>query len=240
VVQTKSGLVAGRDLESGVRAWLGVPFAEPPVRERRWREAEPIRWAGTYNADRKMPACIQVLRPHDINHYFGEEATSEDCLYLNLWAPSDATPTSRLPVIVFLYGGGGTVGSAGMAPLPPSVKIADQDPATIGAYHTSEVPYYLGTQDAYNLFRPTRVWTAWDRELSHTLTAALVAFASTGNPSAGTVTWPAWKADDERYVEFGDTITVRSMDGARLDFMATHRPAPGPPGAAGARRFPRD
>jgi hypothetical protein len=37
-------------------------------------------WDGVWNADRKGAECIQVLRPHDINHYFGEEATSEDCL----------------------------------------------------------------------------------------------------------------------------------------------------------------
>ena len=39
-------------------------------------------------------------------------------------------------------------------PYVPGVKIADQDTATIGAYHTSEVPYFFGTQDAFNLFRP--------------------------------------------------------------------------------------
>ena len=67
-------------------------------------------------------------------------------------------------------------------PYVPGVTIADQDPATIGAYHTSEVPYYFGTQDAYNLFRPTRNWTPWDRELSKQMTAALVAFAKTRHP----------------------------------------------------------
>ena len=62
-----------------------------------------------------MPECIQVLRPHNINHYFGEEATGEDCLYLNVWAPGDAREGSNLPVIVFIYGGGGTIGSSGSA-----------------------------------------------------------------------------------------------------------------------------
>src|SRR5262249_37074987 len=63
----------------------------------------------------KMPECIQVLRPHDINHYFGEEATSEDCLYMNIWAPASTNANSGLPVIVFIYGGGGTIGSSGSA-----------------------------------------------------------------------------------------------------------------------------
>ncbi len=510
---TDSGRVLGR-AESGVKAWLGIPYVKAPVRERRWREAEPNHWEGIYNADRKMPECIQVLRPHNINHYFGEEATSEDCLYMNIWAPGNSTPSSRLPVIVFLYGGGGTVGSSGMAnydgaevarrgavyvnfnyrlgilgfmahpeltkeqgghsgnygyldqtralqwiqrniaafggdpgkvivagqsagagsvvqqifspraqglfrggvmlsgcnysgsntPLPeaeaigleiqkqleatsleamrqapadqilalqnefqlgrsvagvrtsgvidgyfmpdtkaailaagkaadvpiiasfthdeantalkqattvdeyrkaaaevfgpaapefltlypvatdaevkvvaqdaandaaglfnarecaqlrgqrqnsatymtafarkhpyvPGVRIADQDIATVGAYHTSEVPYYFGTQDAYNAFRPTRNWTPWDRELSAKLTASLIAFARTGNPSTPDVAWPAWSGADEQYISFGDDIRLVALNRPRLDFMAAHRPARMPPGP---RRRVRD
>jgi para-nitrobenzyl esterase len=112
---TASGKVAGFVLPSGVKAWFGVPFAQAPVGDLRWQRPQPISWKGTWNADRKSPECMQVLRPHDINHYFGEEATSEDCLYLNIWAPGPAKATAKLPVIVFLYGGGGTIGSSGMA-----------------------------------------------------------------------------------------------------------------------------
>ncbi len=114
-VATTSGAVAGTRLPSGVRAYLGVPYAKPPVGDLRWRPPESIRWPGVWNADRKGPECIQVLRPHDINHYFGEEPTGEDCLYLNLWAPADAKAGDRRPVVVFIYGGGGTIGSSGMA-----------------------------------------------------------------------------------------------------------------------------
>src|ERR1039458_2881924 len=115
-VGIESGLVAGKVLPSRVKAYLGIPFAAPPVRELRWREPQRVKsWKGVYNADRKMPECIQVLRPHNLNHYFGEEASSEDCLYLNVWAPSSAKMGSNLPVIVFIYGGGSTIGSSGMA-----------------------------------------------------------------------------------------------------------------------------
>ena len=114
-VRVDSGVLAGTVLASGVRAWLGIPYVQAPVGDRRWRAPQPTSWEGVYNADRKMPACIQILRPHEINHYFGEEATSEDCLFLNVWAPPNAAAGSNLPVVVFLYGGGSTVGSSGMA-----------------------------------------------------------------------------------------------------------------------------
>ena len=114
-VTIDSGKVAGK-MDDGVKVYFGIPFAAAPVRELRWREPQPMKpWKGVYNADRKMAECIQVLRPHNINHYFGEEPTSEDCLYLNVWAPATAREGANLPVIVYIYGGGSTIGSSGMA-----------------------------------------------------------------------------------------------------------------------------
>jgi para-nitrobenzyl esterase len=502
-----SGLVAGKLLPSGVKAYLGIRFAAAPVGDLRWREPQPVKpWKGVYNADRKMPECIQVLRPHNINHYFGEEPTSEDCLYANVWAPAAAKGGSNLPVIVFIYGGGSTIGSSGMAlyegatvaergavfvnfnyrlgamgfmahpeltekspqhqsgnyayldqvaalqwirrniskfggdpgkviisgqsagassvsllqasplakglfrgvvamsggawgnggqvakreeaekiglkiqealkansieamrqvpadrilalqeefqvgasggpirvggadvdgyflpdtpaklfeahrqndvpaivgfthdessnslrtarnldeykaaaqkvygkdaeeflklypaatdaearemgrtaaregmvergarnwaveqgkygsspvflfmysrvhPYIPGVAIADQDTATIGAYHTSDVPYWFGTQDALNLIRPTRQWTAYDRQLSKQMTDALIAFAKTGDPNTAAADWPKWKRQSEQLIEFGDAIKVVPMNASRLNFMAAHSPA---------------
>lgn len=111
-IRTSSGTVEGKLLPSGIKAWLGIPFAKPPTQELRWKPPQAYSWQGVWHADRKMPECIQVLRPHNINHYFGEEATSEDCLYMNIWAPAKATAESHLPVIVFIYGGGLTIGSS--------------------------------------------------------------------------------------------------------------------------------
>jgi len=510
-VAIDSGLVAGKILPSGVKAYLGIPFAAPPVRELRWREPQPVKpWKGAYNADRKMPECIQVLRPHNINHYFGEEASSEDCLYANVWAPASAKAGANLPVIVFIYGGGSTIGSSGMAlydganvakrgavfvnfnyrlgalgfmahpelvaesphhqsgnyayldqvaalqwihrniakfggdaakvvisgqsagassvsllqasplakglfrgviamsggtwgnggqatsaanaqkiglqiqealkakslddlrqipadrilalqeefqvgatggpirvggasvdgyflpqtpseifaahhqndvpaivgfthdessnglrtaknleeykaaaaklygkdaeeflklypastdaealergrtaaregmversqrawameqskfgaapvyvfmysrvhPYIPGVVIADQNTATIGAYHTSDVPYWFGTQAALNIIHPTRNWTPYDRDLSNKMMDTLIAFANTGNPNTPAVHWPQWKPTSEQLVEFGDTINIQVMNTPRMDFMAIHGGGQGTP-----------
>jgi para-nitrobenzyl esterase len=112
-VQVDSGQIEGKTLENGVRAWLGVPFAKPPVRELRWKAPQPAaKWTGTYHADRPAPMCLQPGRGRTMNHYFGVEATSEDCLYLNVWSPASGT---KLPVIVWIYGGAFNVGSASMA-----------------------------------------------------------------------------------------------------------------------------
>jgi para-nitrobenzyl esterase len=506
-VRIDSGLVSGKLLTSGVKAYLGMRFAAPPVRELRWKAPQPVQpWQGVYNADRKMPECIQVLRAHNINHYFGEEPTSEDCLYINAWAPGQARPADKLPVIVFIYGGGGTIGSSGMAlydgenvarsnavfvnfnyrvgamgfmahpeltresphhasgnyahldqvaalqwiqrnivqfggdpakvivtgqsagassasllqasplarglfsgivgmsgsawgrewgqyprltdaekiglqvaealnvksidelrqlpadrilavqqdcqlgcsgsirigsanvdgyflpaepaqlfserrhndvpvvvgftrdessndlrsaanleqyraaaerlygdkstellrlyparsnadvvlmgstaareggmfaqgvrnwaiaqnrwgtqpvymfmfsrvhPFNPDVTVADH-PERIGAYHTSDVPFWFQTQDALNLFRPTRHWRQEDRDFARRMTGLLIAFASTGKPSTKEVQWPQWTPSDERLLELGDSIRVQSMNSERFTFHQMNRPA---------------
>ena len=513
-VAIDSGKVEGKMLSSRVKAWLGIPFASAPVGDLRWREPQPVKpWKGVYHADRRMSECIQVLRPHNINHYFGEEPTSEDCLYLNVWAPASAHAGANLPVIVFIYGGGSTIGSSGMAiyggaevakngaifvnfnyrlgalgfmahpaltqesshhqsgnyayldqiaalqwiqrniakfggdpgkvivsgqsagagsvsllqasplarglfrgvvamsggawgnngqassleeaqkiglqvqgalkaksiddmrqvpadrilalqeefqvgatggsirvgganvdgyflpgtparifaekkqndvpviagfthdesssalktaknleeyktaaqklfgdqagaflalypatndadaaemgrtasregmvergarnwaivqnrngsapvylflysrvhPYIANAPIADQDIATVGAYHTSDVPYWFGTLDALNLIRPTRNWTQLDRDLSRRMTETLIAFANTGSPATAATPWPQWKPGNEQLVEFGDRVTVQDMATKRLDFLAAHPLTQGPPRAS--------
>jgi|SRR6056300_268421 para-nitrobenzyl esterase len=109
-----SGLVSGTVLPSGVRAYLGIPFAAPPVRELRWEAPQPVEsWDGVYYATRLPTACMQTQRASDINHYFGAESYSEDCLYLNVWAP-EGRDLSDLPVVVWIYGGAFNVGSSAM------------------------------------------------------------------------------------------------------------------------------
>jgi hypothetical protein len=86
------------------------------LREWRWRAPQPVTaWDGVFHVDRFASMCLQALRSRTMNHYFGNEAVSEDCLYLNVWAPKAAGAGAKLPVIVWIYGGGFNVGSASMA-----------------------------------------------------------------------------------------------------------------------------
>lgn len=115
-VMTDAGRVSGTLLDSGIRGYFGIPFAAPPVRENRWREPQPVAaWRGIYNADKKPAECVQGLRSNNINHYFGDEDAAEDCLYLNIWTPATAHAGAKLPVVVWIYGGGFSGGSASMA-----------------------------------------------------------------------------------------------------------------------------
>jgi para-nitrobenzyl esterase len=490
-VSVDGGQVAGVVLSPQVHAYLGIPYAAPPVRDLRWRAPQPvIPWTGVLHAERPSPACMQRRQSFMANGYTGEEALSEDCLFLNVWLPAGARAGQQLPVIVYIYGGSFTSGSANrgdidgaqmatrnlvfitinyrvgalgfyaskelaaesplgtsgnwglldmvaalqwvhrnvatfggdpgnvtiagqsagaqavsmlqtsplarglmqrafamssarpapyvihdteeqverrLSGLPTALKVTslaelralpadrivaeqlafydpnvdkhffpeqpyatweagrqndvplmlsftrDEDtnelrrartvaeytaaaqkrygasadeflklypastdaevqtvgadaareaghfgsmmfwaaaqrktgkapvylaefsrvhpyvdgvtfaggfnPRTAGAYHTSDIAYYFHNLDAFNRFRPTRAWTAWDQELSNKMADAVAAFAKSGSPSTPGVAWPAWTAAAPQYLEFGDTISTRTANSARIEFL---------------------
>ena len=114
-MRTEAGLVSGAMSADGLKTYFGLPFAAPPIRENRWRAPQPVApWKGKLTANRKPAECVQGLRSPSINHYFGDEYAGEDCLYLNVWEPARAKPGTKLPVVVWIYGGGFTGGSASM------------------------------------------------------------------------------------------------------------------------------
>ncbi|KAH7952422.1 hypothetical protein HPB52_023271 [Rhipicephalus sanguineus] len=115
IVRTECGLVTGQTLTvSGqkVDAFYGVPYAEPPVQELRFRKPVPARpWNGTFRATSKPPPCAQTNHFHtdNVTLYYGL-FNSEDCLYLNVWRPTKpckdtVSCKANLPVIVFIHGG---------------------------------------------------------------------------------------------------------------------------------------
>ncbi|MBI5259715.1 MAG: carboxylesterase/lipase family protein [Burkholderiales bacterium] len=94
--------------ERGVCAWLGVPYAEPPVGALRYRPPQPAEgWSGVRTATTFGAACPQkqVGDPKMMGPRF-----DEDCLVLNIWSP--APDAARRPVMVWIHGGGFMVGSA--------------------------------------------------------------------------------------------------------------------------------
>ena len=108
-VRTQAGLVQGTS-ENGLTAYLGVPFAAPPVGDLRWRAPQPpLPWSGTRMADMFAPGCMQVPIVFAALG-IGPVPTSEDCLYLNVWTPAKS-PHDHLAVMVWIYGGGFTSGA---------------------------------------------------------------------------------------------------------------------------------
>ncbi|WP_153800293.1 carboxylesterase/lipase family protein [Foetidibacter luteolus] len=102
-VTTANGVLEGVD-ESGTRAFKGIPFAQPPVGELRWREPMPPKnWSGIRKADKFGPRAMQRPIFGDMN--FRSNGMSEDCLYLNVWTPAKSA-SEKLPVLVYFYGGG--------------------------------------------------------------------------------------------------------------------------------------
>ena len=112
-VRTQSGLIEGIE-ESGSVVFKGIPFAAAPVGPRRWRAPEPpAPWSGVKSADRFSPICLQ---PGAYPENAPPEPMNEDCLYLNIWTPAHASSQAKLPVMVWIYGGG-LLNGTGSTPL---------------------------------------------------------------------------------------------------------------------------
>jgi para-nitrobenzyl esterase len=102
-VAVDGGIVQGA-VHEGVLSFKGIPFAAPPVGPLRWRAPQPVeRWSGVRQALSYGPDCMQVPFPNDAAPLGVTPA--EDCLYLNVWRPARRS-SRKLPVMVWIYGGG--------------------------------------------------------------------------------------------------------------------------------------
>ncbi|HEY3936052.1 MAG TPA: carboxylesterase family protein [Bryobacteraceae bacterium] len=109
-VQTPNGVLEGVISADGkVRTFKGIPYAAPPVGPLRWRAPQSAAsWAGIRKAVEYGPRCMQGRIYKDM--VFRDDGPSENCLTLNLWMPATASADARLPVMVWIYGGGFAAG----------------------------------------------------------------------------------------------------------------------------------
>ncbi len=105
-VLTSEGPVSGTTVD-GMRAFLGIPYAKPPLGALRWQPPQrPIPRPGPYAATHFGNHCPQVPSP------FGQPSLTEDCLYLNIFTPPHLWARANLPVMVWIHGGALTVGES--------------------------------------------------------------------------------------------------------------------------------
>ncbi|PIO33450.1 hypothetical protein AB205_0208940, partial [Aquarana catesbeiana] len=125
LVGTRYGKLLGKtvkvkDTDRQVHAFYGVPFAEPPVGPLRFAASGPPKgWNGVREATKQPPMCLQstdIIK--SMQKIFKAKltfpATSEDCLYLNIFTPADRGQDAKLPVMVFIHGGAFAIGGAFM------------------------------------------------------------------------------------------------------------------------------
>lgn len=108
IIQTTNGPVQGMSYAANgtdyrIEGWKGIPFAEPPVGNLRWKMPEPLstQWEEALEATSLKPACVQP-----------DGSGEEDCLYLNIYRNEDPSDKGPYPVLFYIYGGGLMSGQA--------------------------------------------------------------------------------------------------------------------------------
>ena len=113
---TSLGGVVGFHAENGGHAWLGIPYAKPPLQDLRWKAPRsPAGWDGVRPAIVRPQMCCQLPRTSTPNdHQKGVMLGGEDCLYLSVFAPANALDRAApLPVMIWIHGGGNRNGEGG-------------------------------------------------------------------------------------------------------------------------------
>ena len=121
-VKTQYGILEGFE-EDGVKKYLGVPFAQAPVGDLRWKAPQPVQaWEGIREAKQFGDDPMQPNVFGDMN--FRGPGRSEDCLYLNIWTTA-ATTADALPVLIY-FNGGGLMAGSGSEPRYDGSSIAKE------------------------------------------------------------------------------------------------------------------
>ena len=103
-VTIANGTLQGTTDSTGITSFKGIPYAQPPVGDLRWKEPQPpLDWMGVRMAYKFGPQAMQRYVFTDMQ--FRSNGKSEDCLYLNVWSPAKKA-NAGLPVLVYFYGGG--------------------------------------------------------------------------------------------------------------------------------------
>jgi para-nitrobenzyl esterase len=103
-------------VKGGVEGFLGIPYAAPPVGEQRWRAPQPVQsWNVVRDASKFGAACAAAKSTN------GPRSEAEDCLFINVWRPAKTAEDARLPVYVFVHGGGFINGSSNQADMTEMV-----------------------------------------------------------------------------------------------------------------------
>jgi para-nitrobenzyl esterase len=118
-VRVEAGVLEGMQFGTAENevAFLGVPYAAPPVGELRWKPPQPVsRWNGTRKATEFGAVCPQLPAG-----WLPTLPWNEDCLYLNVWT-TQLDALAKRPVIVYFHGGSNTAGYSQLTPLGPALS----------------------------------------------------------------------------------------------------------------------
>ena len=123
--ELSSGSVIGYT-QNETSLWLGIPYAQAPINELRWKAPrDVIPWNQIYDATSFGQACTQIGSTFgDPTAVVGSVHGSEDCLYLNIFAPKEIAANEKLPVMFWMHGGSNTIGTSSL--YDPSVLASSQ------------------------------------------------------------------------------------------------------------------
>lgn len=140
IVSVRQGKVAGEVHPNGMRVFRGIPYAQPPMGELRWKPpVEAAPWNGTRDAKLSGDACVQPLSAPTSIYFDAPPKMSEDCLTLNLWSPKAA---KKAPVMIWIHGGS-LVSGYGSSAVFDGEKLAAQGVVVVSINYRLGILGYL-------------------------------------------------------------------------------------------------